>query len=68
MSVTAPIAAVTTDIGLVGDVRIADIKRGPECLHLGCLCTSPDNEFELGPKAVDTFKLLKTLVHFVPRF
>ena len=33
-----------------------------------CLGTSSDNKFELGPKAFDTFKLLKALVHFVPRF
>ena len=54
--------------GATSDVRFgpkADIERTP---NLGCFGSSSDNKFELGPKAVDTFKLLMTLVHFVPRF
>ena len=35
--------------------------------ELDCPGSGPDYEFEFGFKAVDTFKLLKTLVDFVPR-
>ena len=35
--------------------------------ELDCPGSGPDYEFEFRFKAVDTFKLLKTLVDFVPR-
>ena len=41
---------------------IASTKSVSPVPHLDCLRGRPDNEFELGLKAIDTFKLLKTFV------
>ena len=45
---------------------IASTKSVSPVPHLDCLRGRPDNKFELGLKAIDTFKLLKTFVDFAP--